>query len=88
MSDIKIDDRMPVLVGCGQLVQKEKDVEKAKSPMHLRADAAEAAAADTGLGKKLWDVVDNVTTVRFITPARRGSTPNRFATDSRLSPWM
>jgi acetyl-CoA C-acetyltransferase len=67
MSDIKLDDRMPVLVGCGQLVQKEKDVEKAKSPMQLMADAAEAAAADTGLGKKLWDVVDNVTTVRFIT---------------------
>ena len=67
MSDVKIDDRMPVLVGCGQLVQKEKDVEKAKSPMHLMADAAEAAATDTGLGKKLWDVVDNVTCVRFIT---------------------
>ena len=28
MSD-KLDPRMPVLVGCGQLVQKEKDVEKA-----------------------------------------------------------
>ncbi|MAB15229.1 acetyl-CoA acetyltransferase [Parvibaculum sp.] len=67
MSDVKLDDRMPVLVGCGQNVQKEKDVEKAKSPMHLMADAAEAAAADTGLGKKLWDVVDTVTCVRFIT---------------------
>ena len=67
MSDVKLDDRMPVLVGCGQNVQKEKDVEKAKSPMHLMADAAELAASDTGLGKKLWDVVDTVTCVRFIT---------------------
>ncbi|MDO9127708.1 MAG: acetyl-CoA acetyltransferase, partial [Parvibaculum sp.] len=67
MSDIKLDDRMPVLVGCGQLVQKEKDVEKAKSPMHLMEDAARAAASDAGLGDKLWSVVDNVTVVRFIT---------------------
>ncbi len=67
MSENKLDDSMPGLVGCGQLVQKEKDVEKAKSRMHLMADAAEAAAGDTGLGKKLWVAVDNVTTVRFIT---------------------
>lgn len=62
-----IDERTPVLVGCGQLVQKEKDVEKAKSPIDLMADAARLAASDTGLGAKLWDVVDNVTVVRFIT---------------------
>tara|TARA_R110002110_G_scaffold34834_5_gene118160 strand:- start:15521 stop:17074 length:1554 start_codon:yes stop_codon:yes gene_type:complete len=67
MSDIELDPRMPVLVGCGQLVQKEKDVEKAKSPMHLMADAARAAAADTGLGDRLWSAIDTVTTVRFIT---------------------
>ena len=35
--------------------------------MHLMADAARAAAADTGLGDKLWGAIDNVTTVRFIT---------------------
>lgn len=69
-----IDDRMPVLVGCGQTVQKEKDVHKAKSPMQLMAEAAEKAAADTGLSGKLWPLVDNITTVRFITdsPDARG----------------
>ena len=68
------DDRMPVLVGCGQLVQKEKNVEKAKSPLELMADAARHAATDTGLGEKLWGALDNITTVRFITdsPDARG----------------
>ena len=40
MANVQPEDRTPILVGCGQLVQKEKDVEKAKSPMHLMADAA------------------------------------------------
>ncbi|MDE1174125.1 MAG: acetyl-CoA acetyltransferase [Parvibaculaceae bacterium] len=62
-----IDERTPVLVGCGQLVQKEKDVTKARSPIDFMADAARLAADDTGLGARLWDAVDNVTVVRFIT---------------------
>ena len=61
------EDRTPVLVGVGQLVQKEKDVEKAKSPLHLLEDAARLAAVDAGLGDKLWPLVDNITVVRFIT---------------------
>ncbi len=67
MANFQPDDRTPILVGCGQIVQKEKDVEKAKSPMHLMADAARLAAADTGLGDRLWSAVDNITVVRFIT---------------------
>ncbi len=67
MAKVQPEDRTPILVGCGQLVQKEKDVEKAKSPMDLMADAARLAAADTGLGEKLWPIVDNITVVRFIT---------------------
>jgi len=67
MANVQPEDLTPILVGCGQIVQKEKDVEKAKSPMHLMADAARLAAADTGLGDKLWPVVDNITVVRFIT---------------------
>ncbi|HEX7776468.1 MAG TPA: acetyl-CoA acetyltransferase, partial [Parvibaculum sp.] len=56
-----------VLVGVGQCVQKEKDVEKAKSPLHLMEDAARLAARDAGLGDRLWPLVDNITVVRFIT---------------------
>ncbi len=67
MTNVQPDDRTPILVGCGQLVQKEKDVERAKSPMHLMADAARLAAADAGLGDGLWRAVDNITVVRFIT---------------------
>ena len=63
----RLDERMPVLVGCGQAVQKVKDPTKAKSPIDLMAEVAERAAEDTGLGKRLWGAVDNVTTVRFIT---------------------
>ncbi|MGB3809653.1 MAG: acetyl-CoA acetyltransferase [Parvibaculum sp.] len=64
---VQPEDRTPVLVGVGQLVQKEKDVEKAKSPLHLMEDAARLAAKDAGLGDKLWPLVDNITVVRFIT---------------------
>jgi len=62
-----VDPRTPVLVGCGQLVQKVKDPEQAKSPMQLMAEAAALSAADCGLGEKLWPAVDTVATVRFIT---------------------
>lgn len=74
MSASNIDENTPILVGCGQLVQKEKDVDKAKSPMELMADAARLAATDTGLGDKLWAALDNITVVRFITdsPGAKG----------------
>jgi acetyl-CoA C-acetyltransferase len=62
-----VDPRTPILVGCGQLVQKEKDIHIAKSPLALMAQASELAAQDTGLGAKLWDEVDTITSVRFIT---------------------
>jgi acetyl-CoA C-acetyltransferase len=64
---VQPEDRTPVLVGVGQCVQKEKDVEKAKSPLHLMEDAARLAAKDAGIGDKLWQHVDNITVVRFIT---------------------
>lgn len=64
-----LEDSTPVLVGCGQLVQHEKDVEKAKSPLEMMADAARSAAADTGLGDRLWPVLDTVTCVRFVVDA-------------------
>lgn len=81
MTNVQPDDRTPILVGCGQLVQKERDVEKAKSPMRLMADAARAAAEDAGLGDRLWRAVDNITVVRFITdsPDSRRLTFGRYA---------
>ena len=45
--------RVPVLVGCGQITQREKDPLRARSPMDLTADAARAAAEDTGAGPAL-----------------------------------
>jgi len=62
-----VDPRTPVLVGCGQITQKEKDVEKAKSPLGLMEDAVRRAAQDTGLGDQLFGKLDTITCVRFIT---------------------
>lgn len=62
-----VDPRTPVLVGVGQITQKEKDVEKAKSPLDLMEDAVKLAAKDTGLGDALFGKLDTITCVRFIT---------------------
>lgn len=62
-----VDPRTPVLVGVGQVTQKEKDVEKAKSPLDLMEDAVKLAAKDTGLGDALFGKLDTITCVRFIT---------------------
>lgn len=62
-----VDPRTPVLVGVGQITQKEKDVEKAKSPLDLMEDAVKLAAKDTGLGDQLFGKLDTITCVRFIT---------------------
>jgi len=62
-----VDPRTPVLVGVGQITQKEKDVEKAKSPLDLMEDAVKLAAKDTGLGEALFGKLDTITCVRFIT---------------------
>ena len=90
-----LEETTPVLVGCGQVVQKEKDVEKARSPIGLMADAARLAAADTSLGDKLWAGIDTVTTVRFITdsPDAKGfpfgvypNAPRTLANELGLNP--
>ena len=58
--------KIPVLVGCGQVVQKEKDPLKARPPLEMMVEASKRAAADCGLGDKLWDSCDTVACVRLI----------------------
>ena len=43
-----VQDNTPVLIGAGMTVQKEKDLEKVKSPLGLLSEAAQNALADAG----------------------------------------
>ncbi|MCH1569663.1 MAG: acetyl-CoA acetyltransferase, partial [Alphaproteobacteria bacterium] len=58
------NDNTPILIGTGLTVQKEKDANKAKSPMALLAEAAEHAIADAALDKAH---IDTVAGIRFVT---------------------
>lgn len=79
------ETRIPVLVGCGQITQREKDPARARSPMDLTADAARAAAEDTGAGSALLGALDTVvmirsfsdTSWRFTSPFGRYTNPPR-----------
>jgi acetyl-CoA C-acetyltransferase len=58
------EGRIPVLVGCGQITQREKDPAAARSPMDLTADAARLAAEDAGAGVALLATLDTVVMIR------------------------
>ncbi|NQV59143.1 MAG: acetyl-CoA acetyltransferase, partial [Alphaproteobacteria bacterium] len=58
------ESRIPILVGCGQITQREADPEAAQSPMDLTAAAARQAAADSGAGDALLAALDTVLVVR------------------------
>ncbi len=55
---------IPVLVGAGQVTQREEDPVKALSPMDLTAAAARKAAKDTGAGEKIFPVLDTIVQIR------------------------
>ncbi|MGZ0190287.1 MAG: acetyl-CoA acetyltransferase, partial [Alphaproteobacteria bacterium] len=57
-------NRTPVLVGAGQITQREPDPAKALSPMDLTAAAARAAAEDSGAGQALLEALDTIVLLR------------------------
>lgn len=59
-----LDDRTPILVGCGQITQREPDPRRALSPIDLTAEAVKLAAQDSGAGQKLLSALDTVVVVR------------------------
>lgn len=63
------NDNTPVLIGAGLVVQKEKDIEKVKSPLALLSDAAEKALADAGVDKA---AADTMAGIRFVTDSPEG----------------
>ena len=62
-------DNTPILIGAGLTVQKEKDAQKAKSPMALLAEAGARAIADANLDKAY---IDTVAGIRFVTDSPEG----------------
>ena len=58
------DDRIPILVGSGQITQREENPKAALSPMDLTAAAARAAAEDAGPAQALLEALDTVVMMR------------------------
>jgi acetyl-CoA C-acetyltransferase len=57
------DDRAPILVGAGQLTQRDVAPEHALEPVAMMAAAARTAAEDAGAGARLLRAVDRLATV-------------------------
>ena len=68
------DDRCPVLVGCGQITQREPDPRAALAPLDLMAQAAQRAAGDSGAGAALLQSLDAIAVIRLF-----ADTSPRFA---------
>ncbi len=77
------ESRIPVLVGCGQITQREPDPAAALAPMDLTAAAARQAGEDTGTGDAILKALDTIvvmrsfsdTSWRFASPFGRFSNP-------------
>ena len=57
------DPRTPILVGVGQLTQRDVEPARALEPVAMMAAAARAAADDAGAGERLLHAVDRVAAV-------------------------
>ena len=68
------DDKIPVLVGCGQITQRGPDPRAALALMALMAQAARLAADDSGASAALLQSLDTVAVIRLF-----ADTSPRFA---------
>lgn len=77
--------RIPILVGCGQVTQREPDPAVALSPMDLTAEAARQAGENTAAGSAMLEALDTIvvmrsfsdTSWRFASPFGRYANPPR-----------
>ena len=79
------EDRTPVLIGAGQLTQRDVEPADAKEPLAMMDDVARRAAADAGLDVRALDHLDTVAVVNILSwhyanapallAARLGATP-------------
>ena len=58
------DSRTPVLVGCGQITQREHDPSIALGPMDLTAASVSKAAENAGAGAALLEALDTIVVIR------------------------
>lgn len=58
------ESKIPILVGCGQITQREADPTKALSPIDLTAAAVKEAGADSGAGDALIKSLDTLIVLR------------------------
>ncbi len=68
------DDKIPVLVGCGQITQRQPDPRAALAPLALMAQAAGLAADDSRPGAALLQALDTAAVIRLF-----ADTSPRFA---------
>ncbi len=79
------ESRIPILVGCSQITQREADPTKALSPMDLTEAAARQATVNAGAGDALLKALDTVlvirsfsdTSWRFASPFGQSTNPPR-----------
>ena len=58
------ESRVPVLVGSGQITQREPDPSRGLPPIDLTASAVYKAADDSGAGRTLLKALDTIVVVR------------------------
>ncbi|USG62532.1 acetyl-CoA acetyltransferase [Sneathiella marina] len=82
-------NRIPILIGCGQVTQREPDPNLALGPLDLTAAAARQAAEDAGGGNALLSSLDTIVVIRsfsdtswrFASPFGRASNPPKSIAD-------
>ncbi len=56
--------KIPIIVGCGQVTQKEEDPNIALSPIDITAKACFDAAKDSEIGNKILNILDTILVIR------------------------
>lgn len=72
------DDRTPILVGAGQLTQRDVEPQEALEPLAMMAEVARRACADAGVSARLLERVDDLRVVNVFSWAY-GNAPRLLA---------
>ena len=66
MGEPMIDDRTPVLIGAGQLTQRDVEPAEAKEPLAMMVEVAQRAAADAGVTGRQLERLDTVAVINIL----------------------